>query len=325
MKNVKSITKTKEQKEQCAQDNRIILDYAYYLGGGIFIKQQLLTIISLVSNIPYKKLKVMVSDLYDKGLLIQKQATTTKTTVYVMAGFALAQYLNCTSQNATSIKLNNRKIWINIFRMEYIIREVLPKAIGKINTCEELIKWMDDRFIDIFRIQNQEEIFKLYFKFYQEYPVLNKSSLSKVPEGEFINDYFACTAEYHDFLLHFQNKNDKAKHYEGYENYKKKKQMNYALYGNAEDRNKYCFNFSQMAGQGFFILSLLKDNVIEMGLFDTYKNIQLSKIYQNSIYILFMFQRYLGFVPHIKMTVYVRDEYIKARLERDEERKAYNY
>lgn len=325
MGNVKASTKTKEAKNRCMQENKVILDYAYYLFGGFFLKPQLLTILSVISGIEPKRAKAMIGELCDKGLLIQKQATSTKANFYVMTSFALASYNNCSSQNVSSIKLNNRKIWLNLYRGEYIIREILPNVIGKIHTCKGLLKWMEERFIDIFRVQNQEEIFKLYYQFYQKFPVLNKINFKSLPDGEFTRDYFACTAEYHDFILNFQNKTEIAKKFEGYEQYKNHKKLSRALYDKEEDRNKHCFNFSQMAGQGFFFTSLMRGKSVEIGLFDTYTNMQLSKIYQNGIYILCMFQRYLGFVPELKLTVYVRDEYTRDRLTREEERTAYNY
>lgn len=321
MKNIKSVGKTKEEKDRCFKENKIILDYAYCLGKGFFVKEQLAAIITVISHVPPKKLEAMIRDLCENGLLIQKQATSTKTSVYVMTGYALAKYMRCSSQNASTIKLNNHKIWTNLFRMEFIIREVLPKAAGKIHSCRELKEWLESRFVDILRAANQEDTFRLYYKFYQQYPIKNKEKA----QGEFISDYFACAAEYHDYLLHFQNKAHIAEHYKGYEKYKYQKQENQVLYGKTTDKNRYCFNFSQMSAQGFFIQSLLEGQKMKMGLFDVYKNIQLGKIYQNGIYILFMLQRYLGFVPELRLTVYVRDESTKKRLEREESQRAYHY
>lgn len=324
MGNIKSVTKTRAQKEQCMVDNKLLLDYVYYICKGFFIKQQLLPVIAVISSVSYKNIKIMIQDLCEAGLLIQKQATTTKVSIYVMTSFALAKYSKCSSQNVTSIKLNNQKIWKNLFRMEYLIQEVLPNIAGKITSCKGLIRWLDVNFIDIYRVQNQEEIFKLYYKFYQRFPVYNKDKNS-LPAGEFTNDYLACTAEYHDFILNFQNNAAEAKKYEGYEQYKYKKQVNQSLYSSIDERNKNCFNFSQMAGQGFFIESLLDDGVVKIGLFDTYKNLQLQKIYKNGIYLLFMFQRYLNIIPEIHMIVYVRNEHTKNRLERETTHLSYNY
>lgn len=325
MKNVKAVTKTKEEKDRCIRENKIVLDYAYYVCGGFFLKPQLTSIISNILKIPPAKIKNMIGELQSKGLLIQKQATTTKARLYVMTNYAVACYTGTTSQNATSVKLNPQKIWLNLFRQEYIIREILPKVVGKVHNHRELLKWMEERFVDIYRVQNQEKIYFLYHQFYQKFPVLNKKSDKVLPQGEFTNDYLAAAAEYHDYLLHFLKNSEKAEKYKGYEGFKEKKQLNTALFDKEEEKNKNCFQFSQMIGQGFFLTSLLKENGIEIGLFDTYKNLQLSKIYQNGIYMLFMFKRYLGILPILRLTVYVRDESTKARLEREEERKAYHY
>lgn len=324
MVNIRSITKTQEQKESCFIQNRIIMDYAYYLCNGFFLKQQLFHIIHFISNVSYRDLHQWLKSLLEHGLLIQKQVTSTRTHLYIMNKYALSKYINQTPQNATSIKLNNTKIWRNIYRMELII-ELLPKLTGKIHSVEELLHCLHKNFRDIFRPANQESILELYKEVFLTFPIKDKLSDSKLPQGEFANDYLSCTAEYYTFLHCFRRDYENAPRYKGYEKYKKDKELNDTLYRSDIEKNKYCYNLYQMYSNGFFFHSKFKDEKINIGLFDVYTNLQIDKIYRNAIFIMFMLHRYCGFVPIINLTVYVKSEQTKERLQKEEKRMVYDY
>lgn len=58
--------------------------------------------------------------------MLRKQATDTKTCLYIMTKFPLAMYHDYSTRDSCSIKLHNRKIWHNIYRTEFIIRQAVP-------------------------------------------------------------------------------------------------------------------------------------------------------------------------------------------------------
>lgn len=65
----------------------------------------------------------MITDLLSYGLLVKKQATDTKTCIYIMTKFLLALYHENSTRDSCSVNLNNRKIWNDIYRTEFIIRQ----------------------------------------------------------------------------------------------------------------------------------------------------------------------------------------------------------
>lgn len=326
MNNIKSITHTYQQKENSCINNKIILDYAYHLSNGFFLKQQLLFIISIIEHIPMKQLNSMISDLCNHGLLIQKQVTTTKTNLFVMNKFSLSHYVKYDTRDTTSIKLNNTKIWTNIFRLEFLIQEILPNLTSKIDNLTELLTYLNDNFIDIFRVANQEDVCKFYIEFYKKFPVKNKIDVKHLPpKTEFTNDYLASIEEYRIYLTNFKKEYEKAERYKGYEHYKSDKDLNAVFFNTPIEKNKHCYNLYQMKAQGFFFKSSVINNNVNIGLFDIYTHLSLRKIYTNSIFILLMLIRYLGFTPILNITIYVKDFDTKRRLEKEESMKNYNY
>ncbi len=109
-KNVSARTKGRLAKEECFHRNIPILNILFYIGSGFMLKKQLLTLAKIFYNVNEHKANDMVADLLSYGLLIKKQAFTTKTCIYVMTKFPLAIYHECSTRDSCSIKLNNRKI-----------------------------------------------------------------------------------------------------------------------------------------------------------------------------------------------------------------------
>lgn len=322
MKNIKSGTKTKKQKEECFNECKVILDYIYYLGEGFCLKRQIIPIVCRIEEISAKEIQRKFTMLTENGLLIQKQILG-KTNVYVMNKFALSKYKNKESGNVTAIRLNNTKIMKNIFRLEYIMQEILPKV--PVHSVTELRKQMYEKFIDLYRCPNQESVFLLYQQFYKEFPVKGKQSSKYLPQGEFANDYLACTAELYQFLIQFRHDEKRAEKYGGYGEFKRNKALNDVFYNSTTEKNKYCYNLYNMISQGFLMTSKLRDNQIDIILFDIYTHLTVDKIYKNAVYILLMLQRYLSIVPEINLTVFIRNEETKERLMREELHKSYDY
>lgn len=268
----------------------------------------------------------MINELCENGLLIRKQATTTKTNLYVMTKFSLAHYRKCTTEQCTSLKLTNQKIWLNIYRMEYILREVFPQIEGKtIRNVEGLLAFMKLHFIDIFRTANQESVLQMYPLFYRRFPVKDKRQDGKLPVGDFADDYLAMVEEYRIYLERFVKDTEKAKKFQGYEKYKQRKELSKVMFTNDDMRRKTDFNLYCMIGQGFFFRCRMEGEKVCIGLFDIYKKLSVEKIYKNSIFILCMLQRYLGFVPEMELTVFVKDSEIKDKLKREESTRGYDY
>ncbi|WP_290095487.1 hypothetical protein [Bacteroides acidifaciens] len=106
----------------------------------------------------------MFADLLSDGLLIKKQATDTKTCLYILTKFLLATYLECSTRDSCSVKLNNRKIWHNLYRTEFIIRQAAPlmEQLGAEPTLQNLLNFLTDYCISIFKTPNAIYLFVRY-------------------------------------------------------------------------------------------------------------------------------------------------------------------
>ena len=125
-KNISARTKSRLAKEECFNRNIPILNILFYIGGGFMLRKQAVTLIRIFYQIGEHKANDMIADLLSYGLLVKKQATDTKTCLYIMTKFPLAMYHECSTRDSCSVKLNNRKIWHNIYRTEFIIRQAVP-------------------------------------------------------------------------------------------------------------------------------------------------------------------------------------------------------
>ena len=81
-----------------------------------------------------------------------------------------------------------------------------------------------------------------------------------------------------------------------------------------------------MVAAGFFFIGAPNLNgEMVIGTFDRCNNMTLKRIYENTIYIFYMLERYFGFYPHITLNVYISDMSSLESLEKKEKENAYNY
>ena len=172
--NVSARTKSRLAKEECFNRNIPILNILFYLGGGFMLRKQAVTLVRIFYQIGEHKANDMFADLLSNGLLIKKQATDTKTCLYIMTKFPLAMYHECSTRDSCSVKLNNRKIWHNIYRTEFLIRQAVPlmEQLGMELTLQNLLNFLTDYCISVFTTENQMSVYQLYGN-------CTKSSLSK--------------------------------------------------------------------------------------------------------------------------------------------------
>lgn len=123
-----------------------VLNILFYIGKGFLLKKQLIALVRIFYGINGPKANDMLADLLSHGLVIKKQATDTRTCIYVLTKFPLAMYYECSTRDSCSVKLNNRKIWNNIYRTEFIIRQAVLflEQLGIAFTLENLLLFLDE-------------------------------------------------------------------------------------------------------------------------------------------------------------------------------------
>lgn len=308
--NISARTKSRQAKEECFNRNIPILNILFYLGNGFMLRKQLIVLARIFYQINEHKANAAILDLLSCGLLVKKQATATKTCIYIMTKFPLALYHECSTRDSCSVKLNNRKIWNNIYRTEFIIRQAVTfmEQLGIKMTLENLLNFLTDYCISVFTTENQMSVYQLYGNLYEGFPIKDKELLSSgLPRrSDFMNDYYKITADlYHHQrnFLGYRIEDDFSQCLEAREMLEREKDL---ISSPRECRKNY-YSLFNMVAAGFFFIGKPSGESITIGIFDKCCNMYLKKIYDNIICIYLMLERYLGFYPKITLQVYMSD------------------
>lgn len=326
--NVSARTKSRQAKEECFNRNIPILNILFYLGGGFMLRKQAVTLVRIFYQINEHKANDMIADLLSNGLLVKKQATDTKTCLYIMTKFPLAMYHECSTRDSCSVKLNNRKIWHNIYRTEFLIRQAVPlmEQLGMELTLQDLLNFLTDYCISVFTTENQMSVYQLYGNLYEKFPIKDKELIaSGFPRvSDFMNDYYKITADlYHHQrnFLGYQIDDD----YSDYIDIKEKLEREKDLISSPKEYRRNYYSLFNMTAAGFFFIGKPTGKNITIGTFDKCNNMYLKKIYENIICIYLMLERYLGFFPQITLQVYMSDADRILSLRDKENEQGYDY
>lgn len=309
-KNISARTKGRVAKEDCFNRNIPVLNILFYIGKGFMLRKQLMTLVRYFYHINTHRANDMISDLLSYGLVIKKQATDTQTCIYIMTKFPLAMYYECNTRDSCSIKLNNRKIWSNIYRTEFIIRQVISfmEQLHMELTLENLFQLLSDHCISIFTTENQASIYQLYQSLYEKFPIKDKELLSSgFPRpSDFMDDFYKVTSDLYDHqsnFLGYRVDDD----FSVFTHTKNKLEREKDLISSPKEKKKNYYSLFNMVAAGFFFIGKPTDKHITIGTFDKCNNMYLKKIYENVIYIFLMLERYLGYYPKITLKVYMSD------------------
>ncbi len=279
--NISARTKSRESKEACFYCNIPVLNILFYIGKGFILRKQMIVLVKIFYNLNQHRTNEMITDLLAHGLVIKKQATNTKTCIYVLTKFPLAMYFECSTRDSCSVKLNNRKIWNNIYRTEFIIRQVVT-FMEQLNielTLENMLNFLTDYCISIFTTENQMSVYQLYGNLYDKFPIKNKDLiLSNMPkESDFLNDYYKITADLYNHQVNFlgYKTNDD---FSSYLNIKDKLEREKTLTASTQETKKYYYSLFNMTAAGFFFVGKpTNDGHINIGTFDKCNNMYLKK------------------------------------------------
>ena len=326
--NISARTKSRLAKEECFNRNIPILNILFYIGGGFMLRKQAVALVRIFYQIGEHKANDMIADLLSYGLLVKKQATDTKTCLYIMTKFPLAMYHECSTRDSCSVKLNNRKIWHNVYRTEFIIRQAVPmmEQLDIELTLQNLMNFLTDYCISIFTTENQMSVYQLYRNLYEKFPIKDKELIaSGYPRvSDFMDDYYKITADlYHHQrnFLGYQIDDD----YSAYLDIKERLERERDLISSPKEYKRNYYSLFNMTAAGFFFIGKPVGETITIGIFDKCNNMYLKKIYENIICIYLMLERYLGFYPQITLQVYMSDADMILSLRDKEKEQGYDY
>lgn len=308
--NISARTKSRQAKEECFNRNIPILNILFYLGNGFMLRKQLTVLARIFYQISGHKANDMIADLLSCGLLVKKQATDTRTCIYILTKFPLALYHECSTRDSCSVKLNNRKIWNNIYRTEFIIRQAVPfmGQLGMEMTLQSLLNFLTDYCISIFTTENQMSVYQLYGNLYDRFPIRDKELLGSgfTCRSDFMNDYYKITADLYNHqcnFLGYKIEDDFSDCLEVREMLEREKD----LVSSPKEYKRNYYSLFNMVAAGFFFIGKPVNRKVTIGTFDKCSNMYLKKIYDNIICIYLMLERYLGFYPEITLQVFMAD------------------
>lgn len=309
-KNISARTKSRMAKEECFNRNTPVLNILFYIGKGFMLKKQLTILVRIFYQLNEHRANDMIADLLSHGLVIKKQATDTRTCIYILTKFPLAIYHECSTRDSCSIKLNNRKIWNNIYRTEFIIRQAVSfmEQLDMELSLENLMNFLTDYCISIFTTENQMSVYQLYQNLYKKFPIKDKELLySGFPQmSDFMNDFYKVTADLYNYQCNFLRYRIDGD-FSACLDKKDKLEREKDTISSPKELKRNYYSLFNMVSAGFFFIGKPNGDCLTIGIFDKCNNMYLKKIYENIICIFLMLERYLGFYPHITLQVYMAD------------------
>lgn len=268
-------------KQEIFDSNRDLFDIIYFLGTGFMLSDHIYAYGKAIYDLSEKSITRKLINMCGKGLLLEKEATTTGTKIYVLSKYVKSKYESKPSQNVSSVKITERKLWKNLYMNEYIIQRVVRYLLknGKEISIQRILDLLEENFITFQTTQNRQDVFALYEKFYDKFMCGSSEP--------FMQDFNALAADLYLFGKNFL-KAEMDIDYSEQIRQRKIRQLDKDAYKNEEDKNKYFYNLYQFVMQGFFFNGL-KEDVIQIGLFEIGK-LTFEKIYKQICYIILMLE-----------------------------------
>ena len=158
-------------KQEIFDSNRDLFDIIYFLGTGFMLSDHIYAYGKAIYDLSEKSITRKLINMCGKGLLLEKEATITGTKIYVLSKYAKSKYESKPSQNVSSVKITERKLWKNFYMNEYIIQRIVKYLLknGKEISIQRILDLLEENFITIQTTQNRQDVFALYEKFYDKF------------------------------------------------------------------------------------------------------------------------------------------------------------
>ena len=118
MPNVNSGIIRPSVKQEIFDSNRDLFDIVYYLGTGFMLSDHIYIYGKAIYDLSEKAITRKLINMCSKGLLLEKEATTTGTKIYVLSKYVKSKYESKPSQDVSSVRITERKLWKNFYMNE---------------------------------------------------------------------------------------------------------------------------------------------------------------------------------------------------------------
>ena len=164
MPNVNSGIIRPSVKQEIFDSNRDLFDIVYYLGTGFMLSDHIYIYGKAIYDLSEKAITRKLINMCSKGLLLEKEATTTGTKIYVLSKYVKSKYESKPSQDVSSVRITERKLWKNFYMNEYIIQRIVKYLLKNEReiSIQKILDLLEVNFITIQTTQNRQDVFALY-------------------------------------------------------------------------------------------------------------------------------------------------------------------
>ncbi len=136
-------------KQEIFDSNRDLFDIIYFLGTGFMLSDHIYAYGKAIYDLNEKSITRKLINMCGKGLLLEKEATTTGTKIYVLSKYVKSKYESKPSQNVSSVKITERKLWKNFYMNEYIIQRIVRYLLKneKEISIQRILDLLEENFI----------------------------------------------------------------------------------------------------------------------------------------------------------------------------------
>lgn len=310
---------TLEQKENLFQQHKELI-YMVFCCNGYMLRKQMRKLFHLLSGRDEKDIEFSIAELIVKGFLLQKTINKdTRTEMLYLSKYPKSRFLDVAdSGDVPAINFSNQKIFEQVFRIDYIIKTVIP-AMKKQDfeiSMDNILAYLAFNGSNLLLSNNQVDMATFYDNVWNALAEHNHN-----PTDDFFRDVEIARHDKEAFEAR-QLKKDKelvpciAKIHRDTE---------MDSYNSDIEKSKQFYNLKNLASHGFCIESI-KYNIIDVCYFDSMNTIQTKKLYQQLCYILLMFQRYTNnYNLHLFVKVYLWDEERAEQLRNEENKRAFDF
>lgn len=291
---------TTQAKEQLFKENRELLEVLFELGGGIMLKEHLISL--TVYFYPNKfNIKNNIKELIQCGFLKEQQFITSNKYFLYVTKYPISKLQGIQSRNANSINPSYERMANSLFRMEYLITITLPKLVGKNLTIQDIKSRHYNHCHTTLVQKNNPEIVYDSFKHKAELLKIELTSAFKYDLG---------MARYEKEALLSRISNRELIPNKEYKEMKADIEKNKSLIAQNKQLMEY-FNFKNLLSRNFLINGITYKNqelFLKLSVFDINNSLEVIYLYKNLGYIYIMLDRYFN-IPYtdklkLDLTVY---------------------
>ena len=311
---------SEEQKAALFKKHKDLITLIHNCGDMMLRKQIKVLYHMLHPEVDITTIEFDIAELILSGFLLQQQIQKpSRTQMLYLSKYPRNYYYDKDKTgDVPAIIFTNTKVYTQIFKIEYLIEEVIPAMQKKalLLSDENIVSYLYWTSSNLLLTGSQYNNFNFYERFKNvcgqknislEYDFLRDFQIAAYEKDCFINTQLKQNASLAECTAKIQRDAERAS------------------YTSDIEQNKYFYNLNNFHKQGF-VLEDINNNHIQLAYFDTNNSINTKTLYKNLCFIYLMFSRYIKTRDlQLDTTVYVWDKDKAIHLTKEETIEAFDF